>query len=167
MLSRHANVGHSPPVRSSHTAVWAPCDGCGSVPLCRRVEFAPGAQCQKRQGYTRANGGFKLPPTARVHTRTQSRVPVRVHSCSGVYTRTRARTHTHLHTRVCAHASMHTRTHARAREHTHARTHARTHTVARTPTRVSKHAGKIVRTPTPAITPAPHTHMIKHTRLNR
>jgi hypothetical protein len=47
---------HRPPLRSSRAAVWAPCEGCGSVAVCRRVEFAP--DVQKRQGYTRAKGGF-------------------------------------------------------------------------------------------------------------
>ena len=111
---------HRPPLRSSQAAVWAPCEGCESVAVCRRVDFAP--DVQKRQG-------LAIPRPKAV---LSSRAP---------HAYTRAHTPAHARTFTRAYACMHTRTHARARVHTsYARTHARTHTVARTHTRASKHA---------------------------
>jgi len=125
---------HRPPLRSSHAAVWAPSEGCESVAVCRRVEFAP--DVQKRQG-------LAIPRPKAV---LSSRAP---------HAYTRAHTPAHARTFTRAYACMHTRTHARARAHTHARTHARAH------------ARKIVRTPTSATIPAPHTRMLKLTLLKR
>ena len=41
---------HRPPLRSLHAAVWASCEGCGSVLLCRRVDFAPRRAVLKEAG---------------------------------------------------------------------------------------------------------------------
>ena len=46
----NATDTHSPPLRSSQAAVWAPCEGCGSVPLCRRVEFSSRRAVPKEAG---------------------------------------------------------------------------------------------------------------------
>jgi hypothetical protein len=128
---------HWPPLRSSHAAVRAPCGGCGSVAVCRRVEFSSRRAVPKEAGLYQGQSGFKLPRTARVHTCTHTRVPVRAHTRSGTYTRTRAHTHKRLHVR--ARTRMHKHTHSYTCACTPSCTHSCTHAVVCTHTHVSKH----------------------------
>jgi hypothetical protein len=158
---------HTPLLRSLHAAVWAPSEGCGSVPLCRRVEFAPRRAVPKEAGLYQGQKRFKAPAhraRTRVHAHTGACSRARIFG--NVHRRTRARTQAPACTCARAHACINTRTHTRARAHNHARTHARTHTVACTHTHVSKNTRKIGRTPTTATIPAPHTRMLTRKRLN-
>jgi hypothetical protein len=156
---------HTPLLRSLHAAVWAPSEGCGSVPLCRRVEFAPRRAVPKEAGLYQGQKRFQAPAhraRTRVHAHTCACSRARIFG--NVHRRTRARTQAPA--RTCALVCINIRNHTRARAHNHARTHACTHTVACTHTHVSKNTRKIGRTPTTATIPAPHTRMLTRKRLN-
>ena len=128
---------YRPPLRSSYAAMWAPCEGCGSVAVCRRVDFAP----RRAVPRGRATHGAKADFSSRA-PRAYPRL--RTHVCPSARTHVRerahahARAHTHMHARVCVHkhACTHALMNVRVLTLMHALMHAlmnsRTQSLART-----------------------------------
>ena len=122
---------HRPPLRSSHAAVWAPSEGCESVAVCRRVEFAP--DVQKRQGLAIPRPKAVLSSRApHAYTCTYTR------TCTHVYACIRMHAHSHSCTCACTHSCAHSCTRARTQDSAHAHTrdytstayaHAQAHTL--------------------------------------
>jgi hypothetical protein len=91
----------------------------------------PGAQCQRRQGYTRAKRDFFAPAhRARTHVHAHTCARPRAHTFGNVHT------HTHAHTSACTHVYACIRMHA----HTHSGTCTCTHTHAYTRAHSRSHA---------------------------